>query len=856
MSPTPRRSGASPFAVAATLFLALGAVAAPPRLPFNAPIPSPGGPVSRAHRDAYTAMFEQWRTLPLPDVVGRQRVEVKVKGLEGADNATRDGVGWPLANRGFLLREDTSTFTVFLDCAKTVTFFRRPTVADNVPYGSAAWEKIDLSKEIRHLLSLPAGMQPGRNPLLSSRLTVYYGYLAHRLRLPELDALLSRLESPELRAPDEPKDTVQLWRQRRATYLLWSAGSDLRFREPWSTAQAQCRLVAEHFPGTPAATQARDLIDQLALAARDELNPPAAATRIERAIAGLRQQTSSLFLTPPGQPSPFQAGSPAAQLVDEDLHAVPALIGILEDARITRSVSLDLRGLYVGRYGDFALRILERISARTFLARDGQEHANTTPAVLAARAWWEDVRRRGERAVLSEGVLHGPDRLPQAERLVRRYPLDALPVLRDALDAASDSAERSLLVFQLADLPDSTDLLYHLLDVPDPHTRVAAARLLYDRGDDAGLEPTLALIRELVSTVRTEAQVGLRIEPEPESAQELPTLVEFMANAREGWALTATWRSLSHGPAFLKGVFLSSLENPEGSADEALGLALDDQTVLPVGYLQVQGVDVPAPRVCDMAAAFLARRLPHTREPEPLLSIARRDREVERIRAAWLKDQGLPPLPGGTALPAAAPEAEALCRDLRTPARAGAARARLTALGARAVPALRHAAQSGGASVVLPVLREIVAKVEHVVVEGVPADHPAARAARAWQGKSLDFNAIADLLQTAGKGTWPTIDGWDLLVDQPQDGSGVTVRLRFVKPEKPGKAELFDIQLLVGDGEDNPNETAIWQKNDIRKSFHESLTASRARLQDPRQDFLIVFQARRSETTPPPEETN
>src|SRR5262249_27257204 len=111
-------------------------------------------------------------------------------------------------------------------------------------------------------------------------------------------------------------------------------------------------------------------------------------------------------------------GSPATLLREIGYDAVPQLIPHFDDATLTRSIEFH-RDFYFSHHalsvGQCVKHILYLITGRRLESR------------AAAEAWWAEFQQKGERQILIEEVEKGGlDSWIAAERLIQKYPEDAL----------------------------------------------------------------------------------------------------------------------------------------------------------------------------------------------------------------------------------------------------------------------------------------------------------------------------------------------------------------------------------------------------------------------------------------------
>lgn len=185
--------------------------------------------------------------------------------------------------------------------------------------------------------------------------------------------------------------------------------------------------IIKRYPASEYMARAKETAEMLRrMIAEDEAHPVITdealkklpvAERVEELIFRLRDQNGRQ-VSQPGWCDIFGYGNkdtPAHQLVETGLDAVPALITALSDKRFCRSVGFwrDFRFSHqVLTVGDCALAILQRIAGRGFYTRrstssymssEGEE-GTTRKAV---EAWWEGVRKKGIKQTLIEQISSG-----------------------------------------------------------------------------------------------------------------------------------------------------------------------------------------------------------------------------------------------------------------------------------------------------------------------------------------------------------------------------------------------------------------------------------------------------------------
>jgi hypothetical protein len=221
------------------------------------------------------------------------------------------------------------------------------------------------------------------------------------------------------------------------------------------------------------------------------------AQQVAELIYQLRDQGGYRVFEP--HPGEDLRDSPGERLARMGYDVVPALLDVLDDQRITRSIDFQTipslgppNWRYLVRHrvlsvGECAKYVIEKIAARSFPERQ------TADLKRAIRAWYADLQRRGEKRMLAEGVEAGDsDSPPQAARLVERYPRDAFaPLVKGAEMARADPERRAALVKILGKLDGeqpTSFLLRELKTGPFASTRIAAAEALRLRNRHEGID--------------------------------------------------------------------------------------------------------------------------------------------------------------------------------------------------------------------------------------------------------------------------------------------------------------------------------------------------------------------------------
>jgi hypothetical protein len=473
--------------------------------------------------------------------------------------------------------------------------------------------------------------------------------------------------------------------------------------------------------------------------------------QIEELTYQLRDQCAHQWCDP-GDVNPFddERGelSPAHRLVQYGPDAVPRLIAALDDCRFTRCLGHH-RSYYFSHYllriGDCALAVLERIAGQSFwrprntwaaMFKDGEAEATRRKVV----AWWESVQVRGEGEVLAEVVRAGDrNSITAAGSLVERHPEIALEALRAGAARTAETWVRAALIELAGRVPGDEALAFlreQLSDGPlSVRAKAAWALLCRDQADavpamidawhairepDGGAE----LLGFLLGCRRVEAVRAL--------AEDLPRrTVRLRAMAIDTWTFQYAMSHSQPVPA----------EVEEAFQDLHAGL-LNDREVLWGMSGSHSGKSICNPRLCDLAADQLARRL---ERPELFdLEAGRGDRDRQCVEVANLcrARRGLPLLP--------LPDASAVC---------------------------------------LPDDRAW----EVVSVNQLPdsATLPADRQQRldSLPGRLLEAGTLVELILTSLRTLPPDVVGLELQVEREGDRSGATVEFRLLPRRYPPPRE-------------------------------------------------------------------
>jgi len=329
-----------------------------------------------------------------------------------------------------------------LDCVRLISQWREVTVSKKGDEENRhpAFERVDLAASIRDLCAdlneeAVSRWEPFRGMhttgsrrmelLMMARLARQLGLFRESRRLM---ALAAEATSNRGQAADGGAFVAGV-KEDFAHAMTWEAV--LACDQPEPTRESllhRFQLILRNFPGSRHEAQVKEMAEQLKLMIKEDeahaAKPPkewdkmTKDERVEELIYRLRDQDGAQCCQP-GECDIFQdwggggnKDTPAHKLVVGGFDAVPALIKILDDRHLTRSVGYHRNfyfSHYVLRYGDCAVRIIERIAGQSFYhGRTTSSYMTKDDAVDATRkaieAWWADVQRKGPEAVLAEAI--------------------------------------------------------------------------------------------------------------------------------------------------------------------------------------------------------------------------------------------------------------------------------------------------------------------------------------------------------------------------------------------------------------------------------------------------------------------
>lgn len=361
--------------------------------------------------------------------------------------------------------------------------------------------------------------------------------------------------------------------------------------------------------------------------------------------------------------------TPAHQLVNLGLAAVPTLIKALHDLRPTRSVGERRDFYYVLTIGDCAEAILAKIAGRTFY------QPKTTVSTMSGdgaskeveklvQVWWEEVQEKGERAVLFEGVVaDSADSPAQARLLAKLDSAAAIEAMSAVLSKSKDgSCERAFVFTLIGDSsPASSALLGKIMrEGKTLPARAKAATVLLERGDSDGI-PVMVETWKQWDWSKVQAH---------DFRSEAEIIVLFLAgcgNLEGTEALRQRFPELHPDLRSHIVTYLPSREAPpeiQAAQEAFLVEVLEDREIGPRSYSEFQGCKYVSPRVCDRAAMSLYYRWPERYPVQWRGTRIERDIEYIKISNLWRKAHRLEerPIPNLPAHPLAKSEPNTLAQ--------------------------------------------------------------------------------------------------------------------------------------------------------------------------------------------------
>jgi hypothetical protein len=659
--------------------------------------PRPETPVVPGERQAKD--FAWFGALGFPDVRGCPFVRV-------ATGEWSQFPGKPPTNsyvHGFLLGRKGDDFTVLTVSLQTEVFHKTP--PGTPAHQRVGYESLDLGEEAAALVrsgdtdpydDQRGGWPPRRNRLDSRARLFVLAWACWRNELSGPAAGLHALadRSPRGGEPDVGVADARTLRQLVASDLanaLMGAAEDClsNLAVPRKVLVERFEHISRDFPESEHAAAAREnacILRRMVCEDAAHAHRPNARTPFDRLgkkeqiallIFRLRDQTGQQWSWP-GSCDIFRdlegkEDTPAHYLAKIGYGAVPQLIEALSDERFTRAA--EDRGKwgethYLLRVGDCAARVLSHIAALRFDSRGStlaeRNRSGETAGLQAdVRAWYAELRRKGEKRLLMDNARRGDwDSYQQACRLLERYPDAALGPITAGMRAAHDRWTRKALLEVLDKIAGDGPvpcLMAEAREGPYASGRLAAAQALHRRGRPEGVA---AMIAEWQVPRPGARHVGAH-----EPQWELGDVAAFLAGCGEVRAIEALARDLQKRPVALRLSVVSTFGEARGmfclgcraglhigeahrgaappavraAAERLLLDALDDTEACSGMSGQWDGKAFKDPRVCDFAAHVLNQIDPARYGFDLGASRARRDRALRALRQAGRTAEGKPP---------------------------------------------------------------------------------------------------------------------------------------------------------------------------------------------------------------------
>jgi hypothetical protein len=437
----------------------------------------------------------------------------------------------------------------------------------------------------------------------------------------------------------------------------------------WDQLANEFKSFESHYPDTTSAIQTRmdsALVTQIADSRRNHAAARAEAVaklsvrdRISELIFQLPDQNGHQVINP-GYCGVFQdprgEASPAAQLANLGLPAVPQLIDALTDDRISRSRTIFRATTSPTnpslRVRVIALRILEKIASQDFDKSDGDQDFIELPRVpeikAAVRSWFEKISAVGEKQTLINGIAkrQGWDIYPQMERLAEAYPKDAIAPIVRAITNPKHADQRASLLRLLTKnkLPVSNELVTNfLLHGSTLEIRLAALDNLLQSNREHTLDWLIHECRQTQHQVHTNSQIHVADVTQILADSGRPDAIDLLqselgvADADERFDIIqdvgpdSTTKGMANSKRFSQAV------------EKLLTTQLLDTHICSGGW-QWGDLDDSETRVCEAAAHALAHCFPTKYSFVMSDSIPLLDHQRFADLNKWRAEQSMPPL--------------------------------------------------------------------------------------------------------------------------------------------------------------------------------------------------------------------
>lgn len=470
-----------------------------------------------------TADFAWFSGLEYPDVRGSQPALVATaRGDHEHEDPPRNTY-----HVGFVLRSDVKKFTVFFPNLKTVTYERTP--ASTPEHLRRGFEPIESAKVVEiyrnHVRKAKGPFTEHAFDEINQRIglfaeTFVVAYCCVRLGHEQDAAELYRLAAEAYEDKGRFADPIPSFSDHLRTDLADAAmlhaqdalagdGSLTRAE----TAEQFAR-VAKHFPTSEHFETARkraEILHRMAeedreYAKRRKAGKPFAELSRKEQIAELIFQLRDQYGAhgPMGDYTPLDMNAekkdtPGHRLVEIGYDAVPQLAAALDDERLCRVAYGRHVPNCVLTVGECAYGIIFEIAGRTFYSEPNDPPGQTDRQRI--EAWYAELRRKGEKRYLQEVVARGDELgADSVERLLKRYPQDALPPLLAGAKLTTDDRAHTGYVVAVGSVAGDGPvpfLMNELKSGPSNDDRLAAAVALHRRGRPEAVAAMIAELRNL-----------------------------------------------------------------------------------------------------------------------------------------------------------------------------------------------------------------------------------------------------------------------------------------------------------------------------------------------------------------------
>jgi hypothetical protein len=576
----------------------------------------------------------------------------------------------------------------------------------------------------------------------------------------------------------------------------------------------------------------------------EEMTP---AEQVAENIYQLRHVGSGLWVQRPRYP--FMAYqdrketiTPVHRLFDLGNVAVPQLITALDDRHFTRSMEERFNGFaepHVMRVSDFAQRILEHMSGRSFYAgksSDGKPAKATTRQ--QAEAWWKEVQSKGEKQSLVEAACAGGSAgLMAARTLAEKFPEDALPAIEAGIRASREDGYRGEYVEVAGKLPGDLSLAFLLAQLTPDHgvySQSYAAEALLARGQSVAAVPAM-----IAAWGRIQARLPRN---EGDAFSEVGRIISFLARSGDARAIDALERDMPAAPVHVRlavvevfqktsfngggiGPMVSLREHveklPGGEAKAAierlLVAALDDKERCFGPERNYPKASFKDPRVCDAAAFVLVTWWPERYSLQWPARPAECDLQIAKMRDRWRAEHGLPPgpspAPPTSIAPATEPEVAPLLEAF-TAASDDAARAAATekiaeTFGLRALPLVRAKLEKPGNAALRLLAIHLASLVREVRIEADASGLAGKSGVATLRGQRLNGERLDQLAHELESGMPEDVAAVTFVAERAGDGAGFDVTIRWL----PGTVNLhagWNREMAVRTGDQTVYRDSGW----------------------------------------------